>query len=97
MLPRVLLIGASTGGPQALAVLLDGLGATIERVPVLITQHMPATFTTILAEHLRASTGRPAREAADGEAIAAGNIYRRARRPAHAGRPPQRAGDDRAR
>jgi two-component system, chemotaxis family, protein-glutamate methylesterase/glutaminase len=74
-MPRVLLIGASTGGPQALTGLLGGLGAVFERVPVLITQHMPPTFTTILAEHLARSSGHPAREGADGEPLLSGNIY----------------------
>jgi two-component system, chemotaxis family, protein-glutamate methylesterase/glutaminase len=74
-MPRVLLIGASTGGPQALTGLLEGLGAAADRVPVLITQHMPPTFTTILAEHLARSSGRPAREGSDGEPILPGNIY----------------------
>ena len=50
-LPRVLLIGSSTGGPQALNVLTAKLGKVIDQAPVLITQHMPPTFTTILAEH----------------------------------------------
>src|ERR1700736_3675582 len=43
--PRVLLIGSSTGGPQALMSLVTGLGPVIDRFPVLITQHMPPTFT----------------------------------------------------
>ena len=47
MPPRVLLIGASTGGPQALTKLVSRLDAVTESAPVLITQHMPATFTTI--------------------------------------------------
>jgi two-component system chemotaxis response regulator CheB len=47
----------------------------IDHAPVLVTQHMPPTFTTILAEHLARATGRPAREAIDGETIRAGNIY----------------------
>ena len=42
------------------------------RVPVLMTQHMPATFTSILAEHLTRACGRPVREARDGEPIVAG-------------------------
>src|SRR3984893_7984807 len=50
--PRVLLIGSSTGGPQALMSLVAEIGPVIDRFPVLITQHMPPTFTTILAEHL---------------------------------------------
>ncbi len=73
--PRVLLIGASTGGPQALTEMCGRLGPMIDQAPVLITQHMPPTFTTILAEHLARATGRPATEAVDGEPIRAGRIY----------------------
>src|SRR5712675_186451 len=73
--PRALLIGSSTGGPQALMAMVTGLGPVIDRFPVLITQHMPPTFTTILAEHLARSSRRPAREALDGEIIRAGQIY----------------------
>src|SRR6266567_4396912 len=73
--PRALLIGSSTGGPQALMSLVTELGPVIDRFPVLITQHMPPTFTTILAEHLARSSRRPAREAIDGEIVKAGHIY----------------------
>lgn len=73
--PRVLLIGSSTGGPQALMTLVAELGPVIDRFPVLITQHMPPTFTTILAEHLARASRRPAHEAIDGEMIKAGTIY----------------------
>src|ERR1700710_1253970 len=51
------------------------IGPVIDRFPVLITQHMPPTFTTILAEHLARSSRRPAREAIDGEIVKAGQIY----------------------
>jgi two-component system chemotaxis response regulator CheB len=73
--PRALLIGSSTGGPQALMTLVTDLGPVIDRFPVLITQHMPPTFTTILAEHLARSSHRPAHEAVDGEIVTAGRIY----------------------
>ncbi|GLR96593.1 MULTISPECIES: protein-glutamate methylesterase/protein-glutamine glutaminase [Bradyrhizobium] len=73
--PKVLLIGSSTGGPQALMSLVTELGPVIDRFPVLITQHMPPTFTTILAEHLARSSRRPASEAVDGEPVKAGRIY----------------------
>jgi two-component system, chemotaxis family, protein-glutamate methylesterase/glutaminase len=73
--PRVLLIGASTGGPQALTKLTSRLVAISECAPILITQHMPATFTTILAEHLSRAGAKPVREAADGEPVLAGQIY----------------------
>src|ERR1700761_3639 len=73
--PRVLLIGSSTGGPQALMSLVAEIGPVIDRFPVLITQHMPPTFTTILAEHLARASHRPAHEAIDGEIIKPGTIY----------------------
>jgi two-component system chemotaxis response regulator CheB len=75
MPPRVLLIGASTGGPQALNHFLANLNAVIDHAPVLLVQHMPPTFTTILGEHLTRAVGRPAREAIDGEEVRAGQIY----------------------
>jgi len=74
-MPRALLIGSSTGGPQALMTLVTDLGPVIDRYPVLITQHMPPTFTTILAEHLARSSRKPAHEAVDGEPVKAGRIY----------------------
>jgi two-component system chemotaxis response regulator CheB len=73
--PRVLLVGSSTGGPQALMTLVGSIGKIIDRCPVLITQHMPPTFTTILAEHLARASRRPAAEGVDGEVIKAGRIY----------------------
>jgi len=74
-LPRVLLIGSSTGGPQALTTLIGQIGRAIERAPVLITQHMPRTFTTVLAEHLARASGRSVREAEHDEAVSAGGVY----------------------
>lgn len=70
----VIAIGSSTGGPQALFKALASLPAEMQQ-PILITQHMPPTFTTILAEHLTRSSGRPAREGQDGEPIEKGRIY----------------------
>jgi len=40
--------------------LVTELGPVIDRFPVLITQHMPPTFTTILAEHLGARASKAA-------------------------------------
>jgi len=73
--PRVLLIGASTGGPQALNNIVSQIALVLERAPVLITQHMPPTFTAILAEHLARVAKCPVREAREGEGINAGTIY----------------------
>ena len=55
--------------------LVADIGPVIDRFPVLITQHMPPTFTTILAEHLARASRRPAHEAVDGETVKAGRIY----------------------
>jgi two-component system, chemotaxis family, protein-glutamate methylesterase/glutaminase len=75
IMPRALLIGSSTGGPQALTALIEKLPAAIDRAPVLITQHMPPTFTTVLAEHLSRVGGRGAHEAEHGEPVLAGGVY----------------------
>jgi two-component system, chemotaxis family, protein-glutamate methylesterase/glutaminase len=72
--PRVIAIGSSTGGPQALAVLLAALPPTITQ-PILITQHMPPTFTAILAQHLTKAGTRAAAEGQDGEMVKVGRIY----------------------
>ena len=66
-------IGSSTGGPQALAKLVAGLDAL--RQPIFVTQHMPATFTAIFAEHLARATGVGCSEAVDGEPVRPGHVY----------------------
>ncbi|MER2607076.1 MAG: chemotaxis response regulator protein-glutamate methylesterase [Siculibacillus sp.] len=73
--PKVLLIGSSTGGPQALTRLFAEIGPAIVNVPVLVTQHMPATFTAILAEHITKAAGRRAAEGVNGEPLMPGRIY----------------------
>jgi two-component system chemotaxis response regulator CheB len=73
--PRILAIGSSTGGPQALAKVIEALAPATADIPIVITQHMPPTFTAILAEHLARSAGRPAKEGEDGEKVLPGNIY----------------------
>ncbi len=73
--PRILVIGSSTGGPQALARVIEDVASATTGIPVVITQHMPPTFTAILAEHLARSAGRTAKEGTDGEQIRPGTIY----------------------
>jgi two-component system chemotaxis response regulator CheB len=70
----VLAIGSSTGGPQALFQLLGNLRGAINR-PIVITQHMPATFTMILAEHISRSTGWVAAEGVEGEIVRGDRVY----------------------
>lgn len=72
--PRLLAIGSSTGGPQALFTLALGLGRDIG-VPIVLTQHMPPAFTAILAEHITRIGGPPCAEARDGEHLRPGTIH----------------------
>lgn len=72
---KALAIASSTGGPQALVTLFESLKGHLLNIPIFITQHMPPTFTAILAEHLSRASGRPCTEVKGGEAPAAGNIY----------------------
>jgi len=72
--PQVIAIGSSTGGPQALFKFLGDLPKTL-RLPILLTQHMPPTFTTILAEHIKRSTGWDCVEATDGMPVVAGRVH----------------------
>lgn len=69
----LLCIGASTGGPNALAEVLRGLPGDMP-VPVLVVQHMPPLFTRLLAERLNRG-GVPVREAGQGDALEPGHVY----------------------
>jgi two-component system chemotaxis response regulator CheB len=69
----VLVIGVSTGGPNALAAILSGLPADFP-LPVAVVQHMPAVFTRILAERLSAQSALDVREAEAGALLAAGTV-----------------------
>ena len=71
--PRLIAIGSSTGGPQALFEVVSALKGM--SMPIVITQHMPATFTTILAEHITRQCGVPTTEAKDGDILTAGHAY----------------------
>jgi two-component system chemotaxis response regulator CheB len=74
---RAVLIAASTGGPQALGVLLPALCAGL-KVPVFVVQHMPAAFPEFarsLADQLARLTGRPVVEARDGDEAVPGTVY----------------------
>jgi len=72
--PRIIAVGSSTGGPQALFTFLGALTKSVKQ-PIVVTQHMPPKFTTILAQHIGQNTGWPCAEAVEGETIAPGKIY----------------------
>ena len=70
---RLIAIGASAGGTEALRVVLEGLPA--DAPAVVITQHLPATFSTAFAERLDRHSAMAVREAGDGEAVLPGHAY----------------------
>jgi len=70
----IVAIGVSTGGPKALNDVIPALPATFP-VPVVIVQHMPPTFTKLLAERLDVISPLHVVEAADGDEIRAGTVY----------------------
>jgi len=72
--PKLLIIGSSTGGPNALNKVLCDLGTDFS-IPILIVQHMPPMFTEILAKHLQQDTGRTTKEGQHGEFIEPGTTY----------------------
>lgn len=72
--PEAVAIGSSTGGPQALTRVLKGLRSPM-RLPVFVTQHMPPTFTQLLAAHLTRDTGHNVIQASDGLAVEPGTVY----------------------
>lgn len=72
--PKLIVVASSTGGPQALQQVIPPLAAGTN-LPILIVQHMPATFTTILAEHLDQNVRQMCAEAEDGEPIMQDRIY----------------------
>ena len=71
---EAVVVGSSTGGPNALAEVISGLPAGL-RVPVLVAQHMPPVYTTYLAQRLDGLSALTVREAIDGEPAHAGTVY----------------------
>ena len=72
--PHAIVIGSSTGGPQALMEVLGGLPPALD-LPIFIAQHMPAAFTPILAQHLAKASGRPCCEAGASTPVRDRHIY----------------------
>jgi two-component system chemotaxis response regulator CheB len=71
---QLLIIGASTGGPVALQKILSRLPANFP-LPVVVVQHMPATFTATFAQRLNDLCKLNVKEAEDGDELKAGCAY----------------------
>jgi len=70
---RIVALGASTGGTEAIKQVLMGLPA--DAPGMVITQHIPAAFSGPFAERMNAASAMVVREARDGEQILPGHVY----------------------
>ncbi len=70
---RLLVVGASTGGVEALRSLAGSISASTR--PIAIVQHMPENFTAQFARRLSAICAAEVKEAADGEVMRDGFVY----------------------
>jgi two-component system chemotaxis response regulator CheB len=72
--PVLVAIGSSTGGPEALAVVISQLPANFP-VPIVIAQHMPPIFTNLLAQRLSEKSALTVREAKAGVTLVRGEVW----------------------
>ncbi|MCL4313969.1 MAG: chemotaxis response regulator protein-glutamate methylesterase [Actinobacteria bacterium] len=72
--PKAVVIGSSTGGPNALSELIPILPGGLQ-VPIFIVQHMPPLFTKLLAERLDQRSSLSVVEAQPGMTARAGQVY----------------------
>ena len=70
---KIVAIGSSTGGPKALMSVLKEMNNIA--VPIVITQHMPKTFTELLAKHIEQDCNISCKEGADGDILEPGHAY----------------------
>jgi two-component system chemotaxis response regulator CheB len=72
--PEILVIGASTGGPQAVQLFLKELKGRW-RTPIVVVQHMPEAFIELLAQQLGKASGLPVLIPGDGTVLLPGRVY----------------------
>ena len=70
----LLVIGTSTGGPVALQKVIARLPSNFP-LPILLVQHMPATFTPAFAERLNSMSALTVSQAVDGDLLTPGKVY----------------------
>ncbi|HEX9729511.1 MAG TPA: chemotaxis-specific protein-glutamate methyltransferase CheB [Gemmatimonadales bacterium] len=71
--PRLIVIGASTGGPRAIEMVLSALGAEFP-APIVVVQHMPVGFTRAFAERLDRALPLTVWEARHGDVLGPGMV-----------------------
>jgi len=70
----IVTIGVSTGGPDALGILLPSIRAKFP-LPIVVAQHMPPVFTAMLAKRLSEKCAVPVRECISGEVLEPGCVW----------------------
>ena len=75
MPPSVILVGASTGGPQALTLLVAGLVPVVSQLPICVTLHMPADLMSVVASHVERTCGVQTRVVQAAQALLPGIVY----------------------
>jgi two-component system chemotaxis response regulator CheB len=70
---KLIAIGASTGGTEAIREVIDAMPA--DAPPIVVTQHIPAAFSRPFAERLDRTAAMRVCEAADGQPIVPGHVY----------------------
>lgn len=72
--PKIVVIGASTGGPTVLEEIFSHIGTSLS-CPILIVQHMPPVFTTTFARRLQVASGLNVIEASHNTILDQNNVY----------------------
>lgn len=72
--PSLIVIGSSTGGPNALEKIFTSLNGELS-IPIVIVQHMPPVFTQMLAKRLSDISGLSCHEAKNGEELLPNKVY----------------------
>lgn len=73
--PEILCIGSSTGGPRALQQVLQDASGALSDIPIVLTQHMPKSFTSVFAKHLDKACKLVVKEAEEGDVLKPGHVY----------------------
>ena len=73
--PGIVVIGASTGGPQALVALLKPMAWALERLPVCVTLHMPPELMPIIATHVARTCGVATTIVTERQPLEIGRVY----------------------
>ena len=73
--PGIVVVGASTGGPQALVALIKPMAWALERLPVCVTLHMPPELMPIIAAHVARTCGVATCIVTERQSLEIGRVY----------------------